>query len=138
VRAPPRERRGFRRISRVMCIRVHPAAVGSEIVRYYRRGSAFKMKFISCAIWLLSALLLTATLDAQPDPPAVNPNAAACKILLTHDYSGETAIQRWDSLAAFDPRPLSLFSADIYACWTPAEPVVLTGQAADSSPPLHV
>ena len=34
------------------------------------------MKTIWCTIWILSALLVVATVDAQPDPPALNPSTA--------------------------------------------------------------
>jgi len=31
------------------------------------------MKFVSCAVWVLAALLVVTSLDSIPDPPAVNP-----------------------------------------------------------------
>jgi hypothetical protein len=33
------------------------------------------MKAISCTVWVLGALMVMASLDTVPDPPAVNPQA---------------------------------------------------------------
>jgi hypothetical protein len=94
------------------------------------------MKLISYAIWILGALLVVAALDALPDPPALNPSAAADKVLQLHDYSCDTAIERCDSLVGSDPSPVTLVAGGTYEPWHPADPMVITGLAADSSPPL--
>jgi len=92
------------------------------------------MRSISCVIWILGAVLVIATLDAQPDPPALNPSAAAAKVLQLHDYSCDTAIERCDSFVSA-ASPVSLVAAGMYEPWRPMDPMVVTGQAADSSPP---
>jgi hypothetical protein len=93
------------------------------------------MKFISYAIWILGALLVVAALDALPDPPALNPSAAADKVLQLHDYSCDTAIERGDSFAGSAPSPVALPATGTYKPWHPSYPMVVTGLAADSSPP---
>jgi hypothetical protein len=45
------------------------------------------MKSVRYTIWILGVLLVMATLDSLPDPPAVNPSAAPCKILLLHEVA---------------------------------------------------
>ena len=76
-----------------------------------------------------------ATLDARPDPPAVNPNTAQCKVLQLHDYSWDAATPRCDSPAASSPLPVRLVAADAWAPDRPSDRMILAGQAADSSPP---
>jgi len=93
------------------------------------------MKSVSCTIWILAALLLAAVLDDIPDPPAVSPRAAACKVLHLRDYYCDTAIQRGDSLATAVPFPVSLVARDTCEPCRPSDCMTLTGQAADSSPP---
>jgi hypothetical protein len=94
------------------------------------------MKFISYAIWILGALLVVAALDALPDPPALNPSSAADKVLQLHDYSCDTAIERCDFFVGSAPSPVALLAAGTYKPWHPSDPMVITGLAADSSPPL--
>jgi len=87
--------------------------------------------------WVLSflALLVISTLDARPDPPAVNPNATSGKILTLHQDSGDTV--------TVTPVPV-LTNADFDGHWVLSDvpvfrPVDLrdfTALASDPSPPL--
>ena len=93
------------------------------------------MKSICCTIWILGAFLVIAALDARPDPPALSPANALCKVLLLHSSSCETAAGRCDSLGTSDPFAVSLLAADACDPCRPRDRMVLTGQAADPSPP---
>jgi hypothetical protein len=95
------------------------------------------MKSIWCTVWILGALLVIATLDALPDPPAVvNPSTARCEVLQLHNYSWETAPRRSDSLTTPYPFPVSLVAGDGCEPYRPSDRMVLTVQAADPSPPV--
>lgn len=94
------------------------------------------MKSKSCIVWVLGAFMVMASLDALPDPPAVNAHTVnvafrpcearggLCEPRLNCDRSRTSShLQlRWiASAAACEPLPSD---------W-----IVLTGQAADPSPP---
>src|SRR5450759_3265689 len=91
------------------------------------------MKLIWCTIWILGALLVAATLDAQPDPPAVNPSAAVYKVV--HDSPCNAVTCPCDSLGTFYPFCVSFVAANACEAYRPCVRLVITGQAADSSPP---
>jgi hypothetical protein len=93
------------------------------------------MKFISLGAWIVGALLVMAALDTQPDPPALNPSAAACKALQSHDCFCEPAPQVCDSFVAASPLSVSTGDIDTSECERPADSTSLTERAADSSPP---
>jgi len=93
------------------------------------------MKSLSCTIWILAALLIAAVIDDIPDPPAVSPRAAVCKVLHLRDYYCDIAMQRGDSLPSPDPFPVSLAAPDTCQTCRPSDCMVLAGQAADPSPP---
>ena len=92
------------------------------------------MKLIWCTIWILGALLVAATLDAQPDPPAVNPSATTV-YRVVHDSPCNAITCLCDSLGTYYPFYLSFVAANAYAAYRPSVRIVLTEQAADSSPP---
>jgi hypothetical protein len=94
-----------------------------------------KMKLISCMIWVLGSFFIIAALDTRPDPPAVNPTAASCKAVSLHDNFVRPAVRGCDSLFASDPSLIELVAVDPSDPRLPANPLVLTGHAADSSPP---
>jgi len=48
-------------------------------------NSGWQMRAISFLIWILIALLTTATLDRVPDPPAANPAGAQLTISVPHE-----------------------------------------------------
>jgi hypothetical protein len=95
------------------------------------------MKSVSCTIWIVAALLVVAALDTLPDPPAVSPNTAISKVIQMHDYSCDIAPQRCETRAIADRVPFSLVAADICKPNRPSNRIVVTGQAADTSPPAR-
>ncbi len=92
------------------------------------------MKSIRCTIWILLSFVVIATLDSQPDPPAVNPSTTLCKVL-QHDSLCAPEVQRFDSLATSFAFPVSLVAADACQPHRPSDRLILTVQAADPSPP---
>ena len=93
------------------------------------------MKFISCTIWVVGALLVIAALDTRPDPPAVNPSTAIYKVLQLHDSSCDAEVRRGDSPAHSDPFSVSSVPAETCEPYRPSNQLVLTERAADPSPP---
>ena len=84
-----------------------------------------------CAIWVVIVLLFAATLDTGPDPPAVSPNVSISKML---SLSGIEP-PRCDPPAVAEPTMLSFVMREIHDANRPRHCVILTGQAADTSPP---
>jgi len=96
------------------------------------------MKSQSCIIWVLGALMFIAAVDAIPDPPAVNSHAVSvasrisearggvCEWRLKSDWSCTSShLQiRWIVFRSADEPNL------------PSDWIVLTGYAADPSPPV--
>ena len=95
------------------------------------------MKSQSCIIWVLAAFTVIALTDAIPDPPAVNPYTVSiasriceardgvCERLVNSDLSDTSShLQvRWVAITwAYEPN-------------LPSDWIVLTGYAADPSPP---
>jgi hypothetical protein len=97
-----------------------------------------RMKSIWRAIWLLSSLLVILSLDPAPDPPAVKPYSVSVEASTIRDGIGSFGEPHLHGA------PLNA-SAHLYVRFLtftsdhkpnrPGELVVLTGQAADSSPP---
>src|SRR5579872_753537 len=92
------------------------------------------MKSIWCTIWILGALLVIATLDSLPDPPAVNPSPALSGLQL-HNLSCDTAGLCSDSVVISYPFLVSFGTADTRAPFRPSDRMVITGQVADLPPP---
>jgi hypothetical protein len=95
------------------------------------------MKSQLCIIWVLAASTVIAVADTVPDPPALNPytvsvasriceaRGGVCERLLNSDWSGTfSRLQiRWVAFTwAYEPN-------------LPSDWIVLTGYAADPSPP---
>lgn len=93
------------------------------------------MKSVWCTIWILGALLVVATLDAQPDPPAVNPNLTLCKVLKTHAITGDTVARHYESVRTSHSFGVNLRAGDASEPYRPSDRMALTVQAADPSPP---
>lgn len=94
------------------------------------------MKSIPFTIWIVGALLVIATLDAVPDPPAVNPGGAASAIVHQCDYCCDVIPRRCDALDGSDSHHLSwVLVPPMRERSHPSDGIVLTGQAADPSPP---
>jgi hypothetical protein len=98
------------------------------------------MKSTSSTVWIIGALflLVVATLDTVPDPPAVNPGPALCKVLQLHDSALDSGPPRGHSGGTNDVFSAGFETADSFDPWCPVDVVILTGQAADSSPPASV
>lgn len=96
------------------------------------------MKSIWCTIWLLSGLLVISSLDPAPDPPAVNPQAASVKASSSRECLGNFCEHHLDCIPLSASAPLYVRFLTFTSDHKPSRPsdwVVLTGQAADSSPP---
>jgi hypothetical protein len=91
------------------------------------------MHSIRWTIWLLLAFVLIATVDSQPDPPAVNPSSALCKVLQP-DCSC-APVTPCNSVVTCDPFPISFVAADAFEPFRPTDRMILTVHAADTSPP---
>jgi hypothetical protein len=94
------------------------------------------MKLSSCIIWVLGLLLAITSVDAVPDPPAVNPRAVGVDYVLC-DVCGDVHERQLKSDSS-----LSLLLQVRWIAFTSAyEPnlpdarIVLTGFATDPSPP---
>ena len=93
------------------------------------------MRLASRTIWVLLALLVAATLDRQPDPPAANPNTAVLHVLSLH-------CDCWGTVSFSDSRPPSDAAHTRLASVEPPErfrgtdPAAIAAHVADSSPPI--
>jgi len=97
------------------------------------------MKLISCIIWALAVLLVIVTLDTIPDPPAVSPDSATLKAACAQELPGSVLEQRLVCAALSASSHRSSRSISLHSEQKPTRPsdwVVLTGQAADPSPPI--
>jgi len=92
-------------------------------------------KSIWCTIWILGVLLIAATLDARPDPPAVNPSGTFCKVLMSHATAGDAVTRHGVSAPTTYPFLVHLSSGGACEPFRPGDRMVLTVQAADASPP---
>jgi hypothetical protein len=94
------------------------------------------MKLRSCIISVLGLLLAIASVDAVPDPPAVNPRAVGVAYILC-DMCGDVHERRLNSDSSISlllqVRWIAFTSA--YAPNLPTDRIVLTGFATDPSPP---
>ena len=94
------------------------------------------MKSVWCMTWIVSALLVIATVDTVPDPPGVTPSTTTCHIAPVHHRACDTAAPRCDSLGTAQPFPVGLAAADACEPCPPSDRMALTAQAADPSPPI--
>jgi hypothetical protein len=94
-----------------------------------------RTKLIWCMVWVLGVMLIAASLDASPDPPAVDPHGAMIKALNLRDCAG--CLQNQPSLAAMPYRAQTQRIAFTHEDEPdgPGDFIARTGQAADSSPP---
>jgi hypothetical protein len=94
------------------------------------------MKLRSRIIWVLGLLLAIASVDAVPDPPAVNPRAVGVDYVLC-DVCGNVHERRLNSDSSISlllqVRWIAFTSA--YKANLPTGRIVLTGFATDHSPP---
>ena len=82
----PREPRGCTKLSKVSLCSC-PDAVLAPLLMIRWRVAHQQMKTISCLMWMLVTLLITATLDRVPDPPAANPAGAQLTVSGPHELT---------------------------------------------------
>jgi hypothetical protein len=97
------------------------------------------MKTKPYLLWILGAVLALASVDTIPDPPAVNPHTVNVVSRLCD--SGAACEQRlncgWFCFSAhLHATRIAFISASEPSL--PRDWIVLTGQAADTSPPLRI
>jgi hypothetical protein len=89
------------------------------------------MKLLCYGAWVLSALLLIVSLDALPDPPAVNPHTVTVEL-----HSVVLDSPNLDTTAAyFHPHVRRLEPSRDRGAHHPSDSILITGRAADPSPP---
>ena len=96
------------------------------------------MRLIWCTIWVLSALLVAASLDTTPDPPAVDPFKMAVKVPSPGEHADGLArelsgVHVTTLLTPF--RTLGSVFSEECEPHHPGEFIVQSGYAADPSPP---
>jgi hypothetical protein len=97
------------------------------------------MRLICWIISIVSAALVLAALDTQPDPPAINPTTAICKVLQLLNYAAETATPvLCDSRRAAPSSPESHIDSFVGETYRYSDRILLTGQASDPSPPSQI
>jgi hypothetical protein len=98
------------------------------------------MKTYPYLLWILGAVLAVASVDSIPDPPAVNTHTVKVVSRLC-DFGGSASEQRlncgWFCFSAhLHATRIAFISASEPSL--PRDWIVLTGQAADTSPPLRI
>lgn len=99
--------------------------------------SAPAMKFVSCAVWILAALLVVTSLDSIPDPPAVNPCNVSVTSLIPVNQRGSFG-QRLDCDLPCTSSPLRVTWRASWHCYEPnclSDSIAIPEHAADLSPP---
>lgn len=95
-------------------------------------------KLVWCTIWALSTILLIVAVDPVPDPPAVNPHTTEVKAPSLTEVPENVCPPSLNSVcsSAFaDNLPRVVASERDSKPSRPSDWIVLTGQAADPSPP---
>jgi len=87
----------------------------------------------------MSALIVSASIDASPDPPAVNPHTANAKAACLREFIHGFCEQRLNCDSLCNSPPLPILGVRITEAVEPNRPsdwIVLAGHAADPSPPV--
>ena len=94
---------------------------------------AMRTKLIGCMVWVLGLMLIVASLDAMPDPPALDPHASMAKAPIVRACSdcAQTSLVMLPARTQVDSR--SFIPEDERN--RPGDYMARTGQAADPSPP---
>jgi hypothetical protein len=95
------------------------------------------MKSTRWLIWILSALLVLATVDNIPDPAAMNPGNAQFKASCPDEHPAESATRSAQLIDALFGLPVHSLTASIVELHPYRPRLVLTAHAADPSPPEH-
>ncbi len=97
------------------------------------------MKSICYMVLALGALILVASIDAVPDPPAVNPHSASVKAPCLREFAGGFREERVTCNSASISPHVPIRRARLTDAVDPNRPsagIALTGHAADPSPPV--
>jgi hypothetical protein len=98
------------------------------------------MKTKPYLLWILGAVLAVAAVDTVPDPPAVNPHSVTVASRLCESGSGASEGRLNSGWFCFSSRlhetRLAFISSSEPSL--PRDWIVLTGQAADTSPPARI
>jgi hypothetical protein len=95
------------------------------------------MKFVSCTVWVLAALLVVTSLDSIPDPPAVNPCNVSVTSLIRLNHRGSSG-QRLDCDLPCTSSPLRVTWRAYSHYYEPnslSDSIAISEHAADLSPP---
>lgn len=92
-----------------------------------------------CCIWILPALLVAASVDAIPDPPALDPHFAATKVPALNESptTGSNPSGNYGSNLFVQFRAQETILVRDAKPGNPATFIAQMGQAADSSPPAR-
>lgn len=98
-------------------------------------------KLIWCTVWVLGAVLIAASLDARPDPPAIGPHSGMVKASSPQDCADASR----DSSGCFATAPpqvrVQIHRTAVVHEDAPNRPcdfIARMGQAADPSPPARL
>jgi hypothetical protein len=98
------------------------------------------MKTHPYLLWILGAVLAVASVDTIPDPPAVNPHTTNVVSRLSDSVGGapeERLNCGWFCFSShLHATRIAFISASEPSL--PRDCIVLTGQAADTSPPVRI
>jgi len=92
-------------------------------------------RFIWCTIWILGAVLVSASLDSTPDPPALDPHVRIVKVAAPSGWP-QGVNSQFENVGA--PSPFRQQTTFFEANTDPHGPIALlteAGQATDTSPP---
>jgi hypothetical protein len=101
---------------------------GNDLLHLNQRTG---MKLLCYSAWVLSALLLIVSVDALPDPPAVNPRTVIVEL---HSV-GFDSFDLETTASYFHPHIRRLKASRDRGSNRPSDSILLTGRAADPSPP---
>jgi hypothetical protein len=99
------------------------------------------MKSPPYIVLVLVASLLAASLDAFPDPPAVNPHGLNVKVTVARDLPSAYDDQRWHWISLCGVLPLPFRRVDFARMMTPkrlGDAMAAVRHAADPSPPAVI
>lgn len=97
-----------------------------------------QMRTISCLIWILITLLITATLDRAPDPPAANPAGTQLTISGQHELPPAFGAPARSLAPSQMHEPEHLAVLDNSEPLKPNNSIDLLERGTDTSPPLLI
>ena len=94
-----------------------------------------RRNLIWCMVWVLGVVLIVASLDAVPDPPAIDPHGTVAKAFSARDCADCFGDQ--PSAVTMPSRNQTQWTSftNEYEPNRPSDLMAETGQAADPSPP---